>query len=258
MPAVRPGCRFVNLERKIKTEAGRFGADLCGFASMDRFENAPAGFHPRDVLKTCRAVISLAIRFPHATLQASTNAPYTMVRNQLVEKTDRLTCNLAAWMEDNGCTAVPIPSADPYDYWDEAQIRGMGIISLKHAAQASGLGRIGKNTLLITPEFGNMVWLGAILIDQLLEPNPLAEYTACPEKCTACLDACQANALDGVTLVQKKCRPHSISNTPGGGFILACNTCRKVCPNRFGFGQNRSRKGVRDEQIYGRLTVATA
>lgn len=44
------------------------GADLCGIASIDRFEDAPKGFHPLDVLPTCKSVISFGCRFPIGTL----------------------------------------------------------------------------------------------------------------------------------------------------------------------------------------------
>jgi hypothetical protein len=34
--------------------------------------------------------------------------------------------------------AVPIPSDGPYDYWDEKNLEGRGIISIKHAAILAG------------------------------------------------------------------------------------------------------------------------
>ncbi len=40
--------------------------------------------------------------------------------------------------------------------------RWRSIISQKHAAQAAGIGTIVRNTQLITPEFGSMVWLGCV------------------------------------------------------------------------------------------------
>ncbi len=44
------------------------GADLCGIASIDRFANAPKGYHPLDVFTACKSVISLRYRYPVATL----------------------------------------------------------------------------------------------------------------------------------------------------------------------------------------------
>ena len=44
--------------KRIKEIMFALGADLCGIASIDRFDNAPKGYHPLDVLPTCKSVIS--------------------------------------------------------------------------------------------------------------------------------------------------------------------------------------------------------
>ena len=49
--------------KSIKEMAFALGADLCGIASIDRFDNAPKGYHPLDVLPTCKSVISFGCRF---------------------------------------------------------------------------------------------------------------------------------------------------------------------------------------------------
>lgn len=216
---------------EVKRLAGGLGADLCGIAPVERFDGAPAGFHPTDVLKEAKAVVVVAVRFPTGTLSAVTNAPYTLVRHRLVVKVDDLTCALAAALEERGLTAVPIPSSEPYEYWDAAERRGQGILSLKHAAVRAGLGKMGKNTLLVNERLGNMLWLGAVLTDGELAGDPPAAYEVCPPGCRLCIDSCPGRALDGVTLVQKRCRPHSGRSSDGGGFVLACNLCRKLCPN---------------------------
>jgi epoxyqueuosine reductase QueG len=90
---------------------------------------------------------------------------------------------------------------------------------------------MGKNTLLINDQLGNMLWLGAVLSDKELVPDLLANYQACIPGCRICLDSCPANALDGTTIVQLKCRKISSKVTEGGGGVYACNLCRKLCPN---------------------------
>ena len=76
-------------------------------------------------------------------------------------------------MEKYGIASVPIPTNE--SQWDQNTGRWRSIISLKHAAQAAGLGTIGRHSLLITPEFGSMVWLGAVLCDQELEQDDRQE-----------------------------------------------------------------------------------
>lgn len=218
---------------EIKYRAEELGADLCGIATVDRFADAPPGFHPTDVSPAAKAVIVVASRFPVSTLTAS-QAAYTMVRHKMVAKMDNITFQLSSELDLAGVSAVPIPASDPYEFWDEDRRHGQGILSLKHAAVRAGLGKMGKNTLLINDLLGNMLWLGAVLVNLELEPDPLAAYDSCIPGCRICLDACPAQALDGVTISQKKCRAVSSMSTPGGGVVLACNKCRKVCPNHKG------------------------
>jgi epoxyqueuosine reductase len=178
--------------------------------------------------------VVLACRFPLSTLQAESQTPYTLVRNRLVEKMDGMVFRLCEGLEAQGDVAIPIPSTDPYDYWDAERRHGRGILSLKHAAVLAGLGALGRNTLLINERYGNMLWLGALLVSSELEPDPVVAYAACPPRCRICLEACPQHALDGATIDQKLCRAHSFAYTEGGGALYACNTCRKICPRHAG------------------------
>jgi len=222
----------------VKKRIFQYGADVCGVAPVNRFVDAPKGFHPCDIYPDCRSIVVFASRFPLSTLQAKTNAPYTLVRNKLVEKVDWISFNVSNLLETEGVASVPIPSADPYDYWDADRNHGRGIMSLKHAGVLAGLGVLGKNTLLMNDRFGNMIWLGAILVSIDLEPDPLASYEGCTSECTLCIDSCPPHALNGTTIDQKLCRECSISYTKGGGWVLSCNICRKICPYHDGIGES--------------------
>ena len=219
----------------IKQRAAELGADLCGIAPVERFSQAPAGFHPTDVLPGCRSLISVAARFPQTTLtEGKSQAAYTFIRNRMVDKLDRITFLLSEELDAAGHAAIPIPSSDPYESWDMERRHGQGILSLKHAAVLAGLGRMGKNTLLVNRRFGNLLWLGAVLVDAPLAADPIADYPTCPDSCRVCLDACPAQALNGISIEQKKCRDRSNKVTEGGGGVLTCNLCRKICPNMRG------------------------
>ena len=211
------------------------GAEICGIAPVERFENAPKGFHPCDIYSDCKSVIIFGSRFMLGVYQANTNSPYTLVRNIMVDKLDRIAYHLSCELEAEGVVAVPIPSAEPYDFWDSERRHGRGILSLKHAGVLSGLGVMGMNTLLMNKTYGNIIWLGGVLVSAELEPDAEASYEACIPGCTMCLDACPQQALDGITINQKRCRERSISNTEGGGWVLSCNICRKVCPRHGGW-----------------------
>lgn len=205
------------------------GADACGIANVERFKEAPVGFHPADILADARSVIVFGKKFPKGTFQAKSTAPYTMARNQLIQTLDTIALKLALAIEEKGFLAVPVPSSEPYEYWNPQIRHGRGIISLKHAGELAGLGSIGKNTLLINMKFGNRLWLGGVITSLELEADPLTEHF-CPENCRICIEACPQSALNEITIDQQKCREICFSSTEGGGWLISCNVCRIECP----------------------------
>ena len=215
---------------ELKEKTFLLGVDLCGIAPVSRFSDAPKGFHPSDVYPDGRSVVIFASHFPKSTFETSTTIPYTFVRNLLVDKLDQISFGLSLYLEKRGIGSIPIPSSDPYDFWDPDRRHGRGIISLKHAGYLAGLGVIGKNTLLLNEVYGNMIWLGGVLVSVDLKPDPVALFNACEPECTLCLDSCPQKALDGITIDQRLCREHSYSYSDGGGWVISCNRCRKACP----------------------------
>ena len=218
--------------KEIKERVRNLGGDLCGIGGVERFSDAPEGFHPTDILPDCRSVIVIAGRFPASGLDSS--SAYTFIRNRVMNNVDAVSFQLMLDLDNAGGRAVAIPSSEPYEYWDESRRHGQGILSLKHAAVRAGLGKMGKNTLLIHERLGNMLWLGAVLTELPLESDPLAQYQSCLPDCRLCLEICPVQALDGISIEQRKCRAVSGKYSEGGGGYYACNLCRKVCPQRAG------------------------
>lgn len=218
----------------VKKIALDLGADLCGIAPVDRFEGAPEGHHPRDIFPNCRSVIVFAKRMPKGLLYAKSCVPYTQVSHIINQDLDRLGISLGLALEDLGLKAVPIPADDPYEHWEADRKYGRAVLSMRHAGHLAGLGVMGRNTLLKNERYGNMIKLGAVLVDADIEPDTIASYGGCPERCHACIDACPAKALDGTTVDQMRCRSVSGFTNEKGFFLMRCNTCRTVCPQRFG------------------------
>lgn len=218
--------------KETKKIALSLGADLCGIASVERFSDAPKGFHPIDIYPSCKSVIVLAKRLPPALLDVASMIPYSYAKEFQPHQLDYIAIELCNRLADKGIKAVPVPSDSPYEYWEEERKHGRGLLSLRHAAVLAGLGELGKNTLLITEKYGNMVTLGALLVDVQLEPDPLLEKALCIPGCRICLDSCPAGALDGTTADQKKCRENTFTMNSRGFSITRCAVCRKVCPSR--------------------------
>jgi epoxyqueuosine reductase QueG len=215
----------------VKSILAGLGADLCGIAPVDRFEGAPAGFHPSDVYKDCRSAVVFARRLPAGVLHASSCVPYTHVNTLTAWEVDRLALRVSLELEGSGIIAVPIPSDDPYEHWEPERTYGRAILSMRHAGYLAGLGILGKNTLLINDLFGNMIQIGAVLTDAQLEGDPIATYEGCPEACRLCLDSCPQHALDGTTVDQYLCRPLACYRNERGFVLKRCNICRSVCPS---------------------------
>jgi len=111
-------------------------------------------------------------------------------------------------------------------------------------AEQSGLGWIGKNTLLINKEQGSFFFLAEILIDKELDyDGPIGDHCG---TCRACLDACPTDAFEGpYVLNASKCisyqtielKDELIDPELKGKFenwMFGCDICQDVCPwNRF-------------------------
>lgn len=216
--------------KKIVAEAG---ADLCGIAPVERFDASPAGFHPKDYLPGCRTVIVLVCKFPHDAIEADPDT-YTAVRNVVAAGIDEIAEKVAGKLKEAGVNARPVKSLDVT--LDKDRYRGP--VSLKHAAVMAGLGKIGKNTLLINDSLGSMLWLSAILTDAVLPHDPIASYEPCPDGCRLCVEKCPAGALGSEMMNQRACLNHAFARQQDGKFSIRCWECRKVCPRHFGLVSN--------------------
>ena len=223
--------------KTIKNIAYELGADLCGIASVERFQDAPSGFSPLDIYSKCESVIVFAKRVPAGSLSAESCVPYTHASNMVTLEVDRIGVKFCLILEDSRVKTVPIPSDDPSEYWEAETQYARGVLSLRHAGYLAGLGVMGKNTLLVNEKYGNMIQMGAILVDIKLESDPIADFSVCRENCSLCMDKCPQKALDGETVNQKNCRTLSNFVTERGFVLKRCHLCRSVCPNVLGKGK---------------------
>ena len=220
--------------RKVFT---RLGADVCGVANIDRFAAAPEGFGPRDIFPDCKSVVVFGIAIPTGTTMVSPRIVYKQFSRISRIELDRIAFYASLEIERRfHGYAVPIPSDDPYDYWNPDDLEGRGILSMRHAAVLAGLGTLGKNTMLLSRDFGNTLNIGAVLTSLDLPSDELLESVCLPD-CRLCIEACPAGALDGVTVNQKLCRMNTYSTNERGFEVTKCNACRVVCPMRYGAGK---------------------
>lgn len=106
-------------------------------------------------------------------------------------------------------------------------------------AKRSGLGWIGKNSLLLNKQMGSFFFLAELIIDLELEyDGPVKDYCG---TCTACMDACPTDAIPQPYVVDgSKCISYftielkeEIPADVKGKFenwIFGCDICQDVCP----------------------------
>ena len=111
-------------------------------------------------------------------------------------------------------------------------------------ARKSGLGFIGKNTLLINKKGGSFFFIGHIIIDLELHYNEQADPKNYCGSCTRCIDACPTNAIKNNYVDARSCLSYLTIEYNGPlpldqkenfhDWIFGCDICQDVCPwNRF-------------------------
>lgn len=111
-------------------------------------------------------------------------------------------------------------------------------VAEKSLAVKAGFGWIGRNSLLVTPDFGSMLLLGELFISEDCdEYDKPMEGGGCGS-CRACVAVCPNSAiLDSRAIDTRRCisrltieRADNEDNLPLHGWIFGCDMCQSVCP----------------------------
>lgn len=219
---------------KIKQSILELGADVCGIAGIERFQKAPEGYSPLNLFKGCKSVITFGLALPKGLTEVEPRLLYGHYNAFCCKEADRIAFQSARILEkEYQCFAVPLPCDSPYEYWDQEALHGRGLISMKHLAVLSGLGTIGRNSLLLNPQYGTLLTIGALLTNLELKSDELCEPVCIPG-CSKCMDSCPAGAIQNGSVDQKLCRTHTYGKTARGYDTVDCNQCRIVCPMKYG------------------------
>lgn len=112
-------------------------------------------------------------------------------------------------------------------------------VAEKTLAVRAGLGAIGRNSLLITPEYGSFIMLGELIfaegVDEYDKPF---EEDLCGE-CHLCVSHCPARAIIGGRAIDaSRCISRltiepiesQVENKWLHGWVFGCDECQSVCP----------------------------
>jgi epoxyqueuosine reductase QueG len=174
----------------LKKHARELGADLCGIADVTSIR------HEFNLAQAVKAkfdyAVSLGKRIIAPVLEEIEDRPtalYFHHYRQLNLFLDRAALLISALIQDKGHRALPIPASQTID-WEKQ----LGHLSHKKVGLHAGLGWMGRNNLLVNPEFGSQFRLVTVLTDMPLEPDePLTRDCG---SCVRCIAACPAKAIE--------------------------------------------------------------
>jgi epoxyqueuosine reductase len=204
----------------IKEHVRACGADLVGIAGVESPLLRDHGEEPEKLLPGARSLISIGVAL-NKTAVCSGNLLSARYDTMCVyERINHVCMETTRMLASHGARAISVSPYLPIDMWDES--KGMkGEINHKTIAAIAGLGGIGLNRLLITPEFGPFVRLGTIVTDAVLSADrPLTENPC--DLCGLCQNACPVNAIqeDG-SLDYKACASNVLRNGLPGIITIA-------------------------------------
>ena len=178
------------------------GIDLVGIADA---QNLILAHPPRPVtalMPSARSVIVMAVAHSLGAVYAPDIMLWTRSKMQTSRLLDETAEKIGRMLEQEGFLSLPISADKPVEIVkinpetgkNFRQTRALGFLSLKHAAISCGMGEIGRNNLLLTPEFGPHQRLCAIVTQAPLDADSRREFGLCTE-CDRCVEACPSGAL---------------------------------------------------------------
>jgi epoxyqueuosine reductase len=199
----------------VKEKAKSLGADLVGIADgalMDQFppnpDNPRTPSHITEIDGARVIVLAKRISFATSRLPAWNDQHKFYGDELLISALEELALDLVFWLEDNGVPGLMVPyhHVDPLKFIKGEDTQATHPLSAEHAAVEAGLGTLGLNHQLITPEYGPRVILGLVMTSADIEPDQKIDDALClgPE-CGRCLAACPADAVQHWDRDWKRC-----------------------------------------------------
>ncbi len=181
----------------VKRRAKELGADAVGIASAATLNAFPPDPRypqtPERISPYCKSVIVVVQHIPVGAFRCKANTPVQYMDMLVLRKMDKLAFRLASELEKHGHPSL-VTAAQETD-WNYKRA-SYGRLSTRHLGVEAGLGTLGLEVNILTPEFGPRVYLTGILTELELEPDqPIREQVCIGESCSRCLHSCPADAV---------------------------------------------------------------
>ena len=214
--------------------------------------------HPDSVLEGCKSVVMLAMPYESSPLTTPRRTRDEQVALKPVTHQAKIGNYAAGQVDYHDLIRERLNQLETSLETMFPGSRNRGVVDTaplleRDFAQLSGLGWIGKNTLLLNRSEGSYFFLAALLTSvELADDTPFGQDHC--GSCTACLDACPTSAFVGprildaskcisyLTIEYRGIIPDSLSEKMDG-WIFGCDVCQMVCP------WNRKRNAVVPKEL---------
>src|SRR6476469_7166425 len=195
----------------VKRRAKELGADLCGIASAATLNAFPPDPRwpqtPERISPYCKSVIVIVQRIPAGAFRCRTNTPVQYMDMLVLRKMDKVAYRLAEELERAGHPSFVVPAQETE--WNLKRA-SYGRLSTRHLGVEAGLGTLGLEVNILTPEYGPRVYLTGVLTELELAPDrPLTEQVCIGESCSRCLHSCPGDAVLHFGIDKRACAEHA-------------------------------------------------
>jgi len=192
------------LEDMVKSIALQGGAVRAGIARREAFAEAPPSADMRYEKPWAEAVVSFAVPLGTAWIKGffgkETRMEFKKVLYEKYHQVDRIGAAIEEHLRKQGFQAHNIVPNGLYrpDHTFEKPIPDGDLkppVSLRYMAVGAGVGAFGWSGNVMVPGAWSNVYLGGVVTDALLAPDPLLEETLC-DRCRICTRVCPMGFMD--------------------------------------------------------------
>jgi epoxyqueuosine reductase QueG len=182
---------------EVKRRARELGADLCGIASAATLNAFPPDPRwpqtPERISPYCKSVVVIVQRIPAGAFRCKSNLPVQYLDMLVLRRMDRVALKLAQELERAGHPSFAL-AAQETDW--NLKRASYARLSTRHLGVEAGLGTLGLEVNILTPEFGPRLYLTGILTEVELAPDERMQEQVCiGESCSRCLHSCPPDAV---------------------------------------------------------------
>lgn len=244
-----------DLKKKIIRKAKQLGADLVGFAPVERWQkygDVKPTYYPQHLFPFTKTVIVLGVPILSPMLDTTPSIVYSELYNTTNRLLDDIAYQLAVYLNKQSYRTVFFPR-DAYGDISVLVKKPEAAFSHVIAGKYAGIGTIGYNHTLLTKEYGPRVRLVSIFTDAEIVPDNMLEKDLCI-KCGLCGKCCPTSAFtttENLVADMDKYKCAEYHARLKNDYHYPCGVCIKVCPignDRKLYGNN-TKKYINEKYI---------